>query len=126
MKNKTKRIIIYFIIEVIYTLIMLGYLIWLRTNYSVVNEWEIPLFIIMNIIAIMMIWIIGPMLNRYFIYIYNSLITLYLVAQNIYYKAFNQFFRFNTAISLSKEVSDVKSSISELIEPMHLKPFVIL
>ena len=126
MKNKTKRIIIYFLIELIYTLIMLGYLIWLRTNYSISNEWEMPLFIIINIILIMMIWIIGPMLNRYFIFIYTGLITLYLVAQNIYHKAFNQYFRINTAISLSKEVMEVKSSINELIEAVHIKPFVIL
>lgn len=126
MKKKSKSIILYFLIEIVYTLIMLGYMIWLRSNYSVVNAWDIPLFIIINIILFMIIWMIGPMLNRYLVFIYTGIVALYLVAQNVYYKAFNQYFRFSTAISLTKEVSDVKGSIVELIEPIHVLPFGVL
>lgn len=124
--EKTKKTIIYFLIEIIYTLVMIGYFIWLRNNYSIVNAYEMPLLNIILLILIIMIWFIGPMLNRYIVFIYSGLCTLYLVSQQIYLRAFHQFYRFNTAIDLKNEVQGVQDSILELLIKKDFYPFIIL
>ena len=126
METKTKRTLIYFLIEILYTFIMLGFFFWLRTNYSVVNDFEIPLFVIASIILIIIIWLVGPMLNRYITLIYGGLCSLYLVSQRIYFRAFHQYYRFNTAIDLFNEMQGVKSSINEFIVQSDYYPFLIL
>ena len=90
------------------------------------NAYELPLFNIAITILIIIIWLIGPMLNRYIVFIYASLCSLYLVSQNIYMRAFHQYYRFNTAIDLMKEMQGVKSSIAEFIISSDYYPFLIL
>lgn len=105
---------------------MVCFFFWLRANYSIVNDFETPLFNIIILILVMIIWFIGPMLNRYFAFIYSGLCSLYLVSQHVYMRAFHQFYRFNTAIDLIHEVQGVKSSVAEFIQPNDYYPFIIL
>lgn len=126
MKTNAKRNLIYFLIEILYTVVMIAFLFWLRNNYSVLNSFEVPLFNSAILILVIMIWFIGPMLNRYAVLIYSGLCSLYLVSQNIYLRAFHQYYRFNTAIDLINEVQGVKSSVLEFITFNDYLPFITL
>ena len=46
------------------------------------------------------------------------LIYVYLIVQEVYFSAFEQYFLFKTAISAADEVAGVQSSVMELIKPM--------
>lgn len=124
--NKNKRIIIYFLVEIVYTITMIGYFLWVRNDYATSTSFEAPLFNILLITLITIIWFVGPMLNRYLVMVYGGLYSLYFVSQQVYVRAFHQYYRFNTAIDLTHEVQGVKNSIIELLIKTDFYPFIIL
>lgn len=113
-------------IEIIYALLAVAFILYVKVNFSVVSKWETPILVIVISFMLALMGIFGPKYNRYFVFIYTFIISIYLISQDIYHKAFNQYYRFNTAISLFKEVTQVKSSILELIELKHVLPLVFL
>ena len=126
MKRSTVKILIYFIIEILFTLLIGAYFYYLKDNFSVNTIYSGPLFNILLLVLIILIWFIGPMFNRYVVFIYSFLYGLYLVSQSVYYRAFGQYYRFNTAISLFNEVVGAKDSALEFVTMNDLAPFIYL
>lgn len=125
--NKGKnKVIIYFLIELLFTTLIGIYLYKVEMNFSILTEYEWPLFWIVFLGAIILIWFIGPMLNRYFVFLYSGIYTLYLVSQNIYQRAFHQYYRFSTVSTLLSEAVGAKDSAMEFITFNDMLPFIIL
>ena len=125
MKDK-KSVAIYFLIEIIFMLISSLYMYLLTTNYTAMTMYDTKLLSIGIVILLMLIWISGPMLNRYFSFIYLLLYTLYLVSQKIYNVAFHTHYRLSMAISLRNEVAGVGDSIAEFLKFEYFIPFILL
>ena len=121
-----KKICIYFLVEIIYTLLVLLYLYEIELNFSIHSDYELQLFLIVFIVPVIIIWFIGPMLNRYVIFIYSGIYTLYLVSQNIYNRAFHQYYRFSTVSTLLNEAWGARDSAMEFITLNDIIPFIIL
>ncbi|MFI3283845.1 MAG: sulfatase-like hydrolase/transferase [Erysipelotrichaceae bacterium] len=124
--EKHIKIVLYFAIEIFFTLSMILFLDWVKGVYLNDSVFDGYLYNCILLIALMLIWFIGPMLNRLVLFIYGTAFTLYLVAQDIYMRAFNQYFRFSTAISLRSEVTGVSDSIAEFIGFDDYLPFIVL
>lgn len=123
MKESTRKIAVYFIIEILYTLLIGGYFFYIRSQFLSDTAYSIPLFNIIIIGLIIIIWSIGPMLNRYIVLIYTYLYGIYAISQNIYFRAFYAYYRFNTVTSLFNEAFKAKDSVKEFIE---LKDIILL
>lgn len=126
MKKNTVKVLVYFLIEVIYTLLIGGYFFYVQENYGMDTLYTWPLFYILLLGLLILIWFIGPMLNRYIVYIYSFLYGIYLISQNIYYRAFGQYYRFNTVLSLYEEAAGAKDSAMEFITMNDLAPLIYL
>ena len=126
MKKSTVKILIYFLIEVLYTLLIGGYFFYVQENYGMDTLYTWPLFYILLLGLLILIWFIGPMLNRYVVYIYSFLYGIYLISQNIYYRAFGQYYRFSTVLSLYEEAAGAKDSAMEFITLNDLAPLIYL
>ncbi len=126
MKKNTVKVLIYFLIEIIYTLLIGGYFFYVQENYGMDTIYTWPLFYILLLGLLILIWFIGPMLNRYIVYIYSFLYGIYLISQNIYYRAFGQYYRFNTVLSLYEEAAGAKDSAMEFITINDLAPLIYL
>lgn len=126
MKKSTVKILIYFIIEILFTLLIGVYFYYLKDNFAINTIYSEPLFNILLLGLIILIWFIGPMLNRYVVFIYSFLYGIYLVSQTVYYRAFGQYYRFNTAISLFSEAVGAKDSALEFVTINDIAPFIYL
>ncbi len=125
--KKQFKILRYFVIELAFTAFIIWHLSHVKNLLSPVNTpYETDLFAVIVFGAIILIWFIGPMLNRFALLVYNGFFTLYLISQNIYIKAFHQYYRFNTAVDLLKEVWGERSSAYEFITLQDLWPLIIL
>ncbi len=114
--TKLFKILRYFAIEIAYTLAVVLYFVLVRDNYGIGSAYDSQLFGIVILGALLIIWFIGAMLNRYFILVYGLIYILYLVTQDIYYRALKMYYRFNTALDLVSEAVGVKDSIFEFVE----------
>lgn len=124
--NKDKKRLISTFVEILYLFIMFAYMLVVKNVYSSTSIYDFYMFMFYSMIIIGLLIIIGPKWNKYIGFIFVFLYTLYLVAQKIYYRGFNQYFRFSTALGLGKEVSEVGGSIKELIHFSDFIPFVVL
>lgn len=123
MRNKK---IISYLIEALYLLTIFLYLLVMKVVYSNTSSYDFMMFLFIACLIIGILMAIGPKYNRYVGIVLAIPYTLYLVAQQIYHRAFGQFFRFQTALGLSKEVAGVSDSVIELIGFSDLVPFVVL
>lgn len=123
MRNKK---IISYLIEALYLLTIFLYLLVMKVVYSNTSSYDFMMFLFIACLIIGILMAIGPKYNRYVGIVLVIPYTLYLVAQQIYHRAFGQFFRFQTALGLSKEVAGVSDSVIELIGFSDLVPFVVL
>ncbi len=114
------------LIEIIYLLAVFLYMLVLKVSFSTSSAYDFLMLIFFSAIIIGILILAGSKFNKYVGFILLALYTLYLVAQNVYYRAFSQYFRFETAIGLSKEVAGVTDSIAELIHFEDILPFIIL
>lgn len=114
------------LIEIIYLLAVFLYMLVLKVSFSTSSAYDFLMLIFFSAIIIGILILAGSKFNKYVGFILLTLYTLYLVAQNVYYRAFSQYFRFETAIGLSKEVAGVTDSIAELIHFEDILPFIIL
>ena len=69
---KSVRTVRYFLIELLYTGIMLYFFNYMQMTYSVDTVFDHSLFMIICLGLIALIWFIGPMLNRYFVLVYGA------------------------------------------------------
>ena len=127
-RNEMKRIktIRYFLIEITFTLAMLVYITKLHGIYSPSSEFEVEFLKMLCLLTIILIWVFGPMLNRFVMLIFGGLYTFYLVSQDVYKRAFQQYYHFSTAKDLIGEVWGEKASAFEFIKFNDLIPFFIL
>ena len=116
----------YLLFEASYLFISLIYLVLVKYFYSNLPSLEIPLFFIILALASIFIILIPASINRYITFIYSFIFTLYLIAQDIYLRAFGQYFRLSTALNLYKEAAQVSDSIFPFIKAIDIIPFIIL
>ena len=125
-KQRILKVIAFFSIEILYTIMMLSFFEWINSSFGSVTEFDKPLFETLKIILIMLIWIIGPMFNRYVVLVYSALYTAYFVSQTVYLETFGQYYRLSTALTLQNELAGVKDSALEMMNKEHWMPFIIL
>ena len=123
---KKFSILRYFLIEIAFTLSMLVYFVKLHSIYSISGPFEVEFLKIVCLAVIMLIWFVGPMLNRFVMFFFGAIYTLYLVSQNVYKRAFQQYYHFSTAKDLLGEVWGERASAFELVAFKDLAPFIIL
>ena len=121
-----KRLKIYYLIEAVYAVIIFAFMLTLKSIYSSTSAYDFMTFIFMSFFVVGIVWLCGPRFNKIIGLILTFLYTLYLVSQKIYYRGFDQYYRFNTAFGLSGEVKDVGGAIKELIKFEDIMPFVVL
>lgn len=98
-----KRKLLYLAIELLYTLIAGCYLFYVKHTYSFANSFETVIFWMLLLILFAGIVLFGAFWNKLFVLLFLTTITLYLVGQNVYYRAFQQYFRLATIFSLRDE-----------------------
>ena len=125
-QRKIRCVALYLGIELLYVLFLLVYLSHVETNFSFSTPYETELFGAVVLVALM-IWgvgggFLGKLLNFFFCGIYS----LYLITQNIYQRAFHQFYRFNTVKDLLGEAIGAKDSAMEFVKGSDTFPLIIL
>ena len=127
-KNKEKivRILIYFVIELLFMGIMCLYLWDMKNAYSVNVFYDNELFKVIIIGMIFLVIFIGPMLNRYICFLYAAIYSIYLIAQKVYFKAFGQYFRLTYALSIKDEWTAMKTSVDEFVTVGDFKQVIIM
>lgn len=121
-----KKKIIYYLIESLFTLISCLYVYLLAKNYIALTPFDIQLLIPYVLILIILIWLLDPMLNRYFVFIYLFIYSIYLISQKIYNMAFHTYYRIGMALSLRNEVAGVGESIEEFLRFEYFVPLIFL
>ena len=126
MSEKVIKALRYIIIEILYIIAMYFYFDFVEKTYGMNTAYEFELYSIIILGALFLIGFIGPMLNRYVLFLYAGTYTLYLVTQSIYNRAFQQYYRFNTVKDLFSEMVGVKESAFEFVTQTDLLPFYVL
>lgn len=121
-----KKSLINILVEIIYYLAMIGYMLVVKGIYSTAVNYDFVTFMAIALLFIGFSLLLGSHANKYFGLIYGLIYTLYLVAQKIYYRGFKSYFRFSTALELSKEVSDQGATIKDLAKFSDFVPFIVL
>ena len=124
--GKIIKLIRFFTIEIVYTIVMLAFLSWVDKSFGTHTLFDEPIYQSIKYILVLLIWAIGPMLNRYLVFVATFIYSAYFISQNVYFTTFGQYYRLNTAISLTEELSGVKDSALEMMMPEHWQPFIIL
>ena len=116
----------YYLSELAYLCVMGIYLVLVKYFYSNMPFLEIPIFLIVLSVLCIIVIAIPPVINRYITFVYAFVFTLYLIAQNIYLRAFDQYFRLATVFNLFKEAAGVTDSILPFIQVTDILPFIVL
>ncbi len=126
MKKSLQHKIVYVASEVIYFVIMALYLFVIKECFSQGSTYESFLFL--GIIAILGIIILAlpAFLNRYLVFGFSFCLTIYLISQNIYYRAFKQYYRFDTVFNLYKEAIAAGDSAIAFIRFTDILPIIVL
>ncbi|MBR2801451.1 MAG: LTA synthase family protein [Erysipelotrichaceae bacterium] len=112
--------------EVLFLVSVFAYLLFIKNAYSVSASYDLWAFLAYACIILGILVLSGPFPNRILALLLGGVFTLYLVAQNVYHKGFDQYFRFATALGLRKEVADVKGAAWELVKFSDIVPFLVL
>lgn len=121
MKDKKKLINI--LIEVLYYLVFFAYLLIVKSLYSNNVSYDLTTFLVVSLVMIGIMLASGSHANKYVGLVLGSIYTLYLVAQRIYNRGFNSYFRFATALELKSEVAGQTAAINELSKFSDFIPF---
>ncbi|MBR2809293.1 MAG: sulfatase-like hydrolase/transferase [Erysipelotrichaceae bacterium] len=121
-----KKTLIYFVTELAFILINYLYLFLLQSQYLGSNPYQNHLVRVLYYLIPFLSLLMGPLLGKIFVFIFNGAISLYLIAQSIYFKAFGQYFRFAYAVSLIDEVIGVKSSAEEFYTIKDFSVIIVL
>ena len=122
--KKKKQIEI--LIEIIYYLVFIGFLLIVKSNYSTVSEYDFITFVSIASLFIGIMLLAGSHLNKYLGLIFGSVYSLYLIAQRVYQKGFGSYFRFSTALELGKEVAGQKAAVLELTKISDFAPIIAI
>lgn len=121
-----KRKLINILIEVLYYLIFFAYLLIVKSTYSINVSYDLNTFLVVSLVIIGIMLICGSHINKYVGLLLGSIFSLYLIAQRIYNRGFNSYFRFATALQLYSEVADQKGAVGELTKFSDFIPLIIL
>lgn len=119
----------WFLIEISYLLINILFMLFMYLGYAYkandygFNESVFGILLIGNIAFSILP---GPIINKVLGFIYNFAYGLYLIAQKIYMRAFNQYFRLKFAFGVLSEVAGVKDSAEEFFGVVDFIPLIIL
>ncbi len=116
----------YYLYELAYLLVMGLYFVLVKYFYSNMPSLEIPIFMIILAVLCILVIALPAKIDRYVVFVYGFIFTLYLIAQGIYLRAFDQYFRISTAFNFMKEAAGVTDSIIPFIKVTDIIPFVIL
>lgn len=116
LNKKITNAIIFYGIEILYTAIVAIVLVLVTRQLSTttVYQQEISSAILLGIIGIT--WLVGPLLNKWINLVLVNVYSIYLISQDIYNRAFNSYYRLNTALGLKSEVVGAKDSVVEFIK----------
>lgn len=98
----------------------------MKVNHSTASTYDFMMFLFYSFGTLGILVLVGPRFNRLVALLLEIPYSLYLVSQTVYYSAFSQYYRFSTALSLSKEIAGVSDSVFELVHFKHILPFIIL
>lgn len=121
-----KKNLLNVLIEILYYLVLFAYLLIVKLNYSVNVSYDLTTFLCVSLFFIGVLILCGSHINKYVGLLLGSIYTLYLVAQRIYHRGFDSYFRFSTALELSSEVAGQGGAISELSKFSDFIPFIVL
>lgn len=121
-----KKNIINVLLETLYLLIFFAYLLIVKIQYSVNVSYDFTTFMVVSLIIIGVMILCGSHLNKYVGLLLGSIYSLYLIAQRIYYRGFESYFKFSTALSLFDEVADQTGAIKELCRFNDFIPLIVL
>lgn len=103
------------LLQVLYTLVLACFFLYVEKNYGTSLSFEKPLFLMFLCGAGCIVWALGPAVAPWLMFIYGGIFTAYLVAQSCYLNAFHSYFRLNTVKDLASEVLGAKESAAEFI-----------
>lgn len=126
MKKIDKRKLINILIEVLYYLVFFMYLLIVKDLYSVNVSYDLTTFLVVSFVMIGIMLLCGSHANKYVGLILGSIYSLYLIAQRIYNRGFNSYFRFATALELKDEVAGQGGAINELSKFSDFIPLIAL
>lgn len=112
--------------EILYYLVFFLYLLVVKYNYSVNVTYDLKTFFVVFLVIAGILLLCGSHINKYVGLLLGSIYTLYLVAQRIYHRGFDSYFRFSTAIGLFDEVAKQGDAIKELSKFSDFIPFIVL
>lgn len=121
-----KKSLISTLCEVLYYLIFIAFLFALKNINSPNVPYDFSICLAMVFFTVALFLLTGPHLNKYLGLILGGLYALYLISQKIYYRGFGSYYRFSTALELSKEVAEQGAAISELTSFNDWLPLVFL
>lgn len=122
-KNKS---LISILVEVLYYLAFFAYLLIVKSLYSNNVSYDLTTFLTISLVIIGILLLCGSHIGKYVGLLLGSIYTLYLVAQRIYNRGFNSYFRFATALELKSEVAGQTAAINELSKFSDFIPFIVL
>ena len=112
--------------ELLYLFTVFAYLLYLKITLSFSLTLDNFAFYAISLAIIGLLILIGHRFNRYVAFILLAIVWLYLAAQNIYYRAFTDYFRINVGLGLMSELSDFKGSANDFISFKDYLPLIIL
>lgn len=123
---KDKKKLIYISIEIVYSIIMLLFLNYMLKNYSFGTAYQTPLENCLRVMLIILILFFGAFWNKIIVFLYQLIISAYLISQSIYQVSFESYWRIKYALSLRNEVAGVKSSVAEFLSLEQFIPIIVL
>ncbi len=122
MKNKSISTIIEFILLVI----GVGFFIWTNQSYEIQTNYQLLFSAALLLGFIGVYYVIPCPLNTLVFLLFSSVYYVYVLAQNVYYEAFGQYFRLSMLVSMKNEIGESTDSIMEFIRPEYFYPLVVL
>ena len=125
-KSHLREKLVYVLVEIVYFLIMFFYLDFVHEKIAVSSVFDEELFSVIVLLFLIITGFLGPWLNKVIGCIFASFFSLYVITQSIYYRAFDQYYRFNTVHDLFSDLIGVKESAFEFVTIKDVMPLIVL
>lgn len=122
MKNKSVSVIVEYILLVIAVVFFL----WVNLSYEIQTNYQLLFSVCLLMTFIGLYWFIPRPLNTLLFLLLSSIYYVYVLAQNVYYSAFGQYFRLSMLVSMKDEIGDSTESIMEFIKPEYFYPLIVI
>ncbi len=126
MKEKIKKYILFYGIEIIYSISIIYFIQYVTSTFSTSTTYQDVLVKIFILFVLGITWLLGALFNKLINLIVVGIYSFYLISQKVYYRGFGSYYRIKTAIGLKDEVLGAKDSALELVEKSDLTPIWIL